>query len=189
MPSVGAPVLPRSKRTSVLSLHKSVEYIRKDIVREEILLEQIADVLQKVSLPPLWADNVLAKVESEREQDTQNSVALAQNLKREIEDLDKRWISCLIRTWTDLFRKWVCREKAENPQSQNYVSEKLKDFEQGQSSARTGTTFYFRQQTSRNYRFRREILSTRKFSPEYNRTPSSRKGLCISLPKNLGKSF
>src|SRR3989338_9194242 len=59
-------------------------------VREEVLAEQITDVLQKVSLPSLWADNMLAKIESEREHDAQNGVAFAQNLKQEIEDLDKK---------------------------------------------------------------------------------------------------
>ena len=57
-------------------------------VREEKLVEQVNDVLQKVSLPPSWADEMLAKLENEREQERQDGLIFAQNLKAQIEDLN-----------------------------------------------------------------------------------------------------
>ena len=57
-------------------------------IREESLVPQINDVLQKVSLPPSWANEMLAKLETEREQERQDGLIFAQNLKVEIEDLN-----------------------------------------------------------------------------------------------------
>ncbi len=57
-------------------------------IREEKLVEQINDVLKKVSLPPSWTDEMLAKLETEREQERQDGLIFAQNLKAQIEDLD-----------------------------------------------------------------------------------------------------
>ena len=100
-------------------------------VREEVLAEQITDVLQKVSLPPLWADNMLAKIESEREQDAQNGVAFAQNLKQEIEDLDERLDKLLDTHLDGLIPKVEYAEKKQKILNRKIdVSEKLKDFEQ-----------------------------------------------------------
>src|SRR3989344_4442158 len=59
-------------------------------IREESLVEQINNVLEKVSLPPSWADEMLAKLETEREQERQDGMAFAQNLKVEIENLDEK---------------------------------------------------------------------------------------------------
>ncbi|OGF94000.1 hypothetical protein A2Y47_02510 [Candidatus Giovannonibacteria bacterium RIFCSPLOWO2_12_43_8] len=100
-------------------------------VREEVLAEQITDVLQKVSLPSLWADNMLAKIESEREHDAQNGVAFAQNLKQEIEDLDKRLDKLLDTHLDGLIPKVEYAEKKQKILNHKIdVSEKLKDFEQ-----------------------------------------------------------
>ena len=100
-------------------------------VREEVLAEQISDVLQKVSLPPIWADNMLAKIDSEREQDAQNGVALAQNLKQEIEDLDERLDKLLDTHLDGLIPKVEYAEKKQKILNRKIdVSEKLKDFEQ-----------------------------------------------------------
>src|SRR3989339_1354884 len=100
-------------------------------VREEVLAEQITDVLQKVSLPSLWADNMLAQIESEREHDAQNGVAFAQNLKPEIEDLDKRLDKLLDTHLDGLIPKVEYAEKKQKILNHKIdVSEKLKDFEQ-----------------------------------------------------------
>ncbi|MCX6713401.1 MAG: recombinase family protein [Candidatus Vogelbacteria bacterium] len=100
-------------------------------IREELLATQIDDIIKKVSLPPIWADEMLAKVEMEREQNVQNGLAFAQNLKREIEDLDKR-LDTLLDTHLDgLIAKAEYVEKKQKILNHKIdVSEKLKDFEQ-----------------------------------------------------------
>jgi len=99
-------------------------------VREEILAEQITDVLQKVSLPSFWADSMLAKIEAEREQDTQNGVAFAQNMKQEIDDLDVRLDKLLDTHLDGLIPKVEYVEKKQKILNRKIdVSEKMKDFE------------------------------------------------------------
>jgi len=71
-----------------------------------------------------------SKIEAEREQDAQNGVAFAQNLKREIEDLEKR-LDLLLDTHLDgLIPKVEYAEKKQKILNRKIeVSEKLKDFE------------------------------------------------------------
>src|SRR3989338_709380 len=88
-------------------------------------------LFDKVSLPPLWADNMLAKIESEREQDAQSGVAFAQNLKQEIEDLDEQLDKLLDTHLDGLIPKVEYAEKKQKILNRKIdVSEKLKDFEQ-----------------------------------------------------------
>ncbi|MFA4975631.1 MAG: hypothetical protein WC577_03030, partial [Candidatus Paceibacterota bacterium] len=74
---------------------------------------------------------MLAKIESEREQDAQNGVAFAQNLKQEIEDLDARLDKLLDTHLDGLIPKVEYAEKKQKILNRKIdVSEKLKDFEQ-----------------------------------------------------------
>ncbi len=100
-------------------------------IREESLIEQINDALQKVSLPPSWADEMLAKLETEREQERQDGNIFAQNLKVEIGNLNDK-IEKLLDTHLDgLIPKdeyVVKKQKILNQKIE--LSEKLQDFEQ-----------------------------------------------------------
>ena len=160
-------------------------------MREEILAEQITDVLQKVSLPPLWADNMLAKIESEREQDAQNGVAFAQNLKREIEDLDKRLDKLLDTHLDGLIPKVEYAEKKQKILNRKIdVSEKLKDFEQkGNHRLEPMRLFILDSKQAGIIASGENFEDKKNFLKKIGSNPSSRKGLCISLRKNLGKSF
>ena len=101
------------------------------VIKSKVMREVPPNLGQKVSLPPLWADNMLAKIESEREQDAQNCVALAQNLKQEIEDLDERLDKLLDTHLDGLIPKVEYAEKKQKILNHKIdVSEKLKDFEQ-----------------------------------------------------------
>ncbi|MCX6756306.1 MAG: recombinase family protein, partial [Candidatus Nomurabacteria bacterium] len=100
-------------------------------IREELLVSQINDVLQKVSLPPSWADSMLAKLETEREQERQDGMTFAQNLKTQIEDLELRIEKLLDAHLDGLIPKdeyVVKKQKILNQKIE--FSNKLQDFEQ-----------------------------------------------------------
>jgi len=100
-------------------------------IREELLVDQINDVLQKVSLPPSWADLMLAKLETEREQEKQDGKTFAQNLKLQIEDFNNRIEKLLDAHLDGLIPKDEYTTKKQKILNQKIdLEEKLRDFEQ-----------------------------------------------------------
>src|SRR3990167_8705221 len=59
-------------------------------IREEILASQISDILQKVSLPKDWADNMLAQLETDEASTAQSDALFAQNLKNEVKACEEK---------------------------------------------------------------------------------------------------
>ena len=59
-------------------------------IREEALTEQMKDILQKVSLPDVWAEKMLEKIEQEKNSETQSNSALAQSLKTQIDTVNNK---------------------------------------------------------------------------------------------------
>ena len=100
-------------------------------IREEFLVLQINDVLQKVSLPPSWADEMLAKLETEREQERQDGLIFAQNLKAQIEDLNIK-IEKLLDAHIDglILKDEYVLKKQKILNQKIELSDKLRDFEQ-----------------------------------------------------------
>ncbi len=100
-------------------------------VREEILSEQINDVIEKVSLPPSWAGNMLAKLEEDREQEAQDGTLYAQNLKSEISVYDKKLEKLLDVHLDEIISKEEYTSKKHKLLNNKIdISEKLADFEQ-----------------------------------------------------------
>lgn len=99
-------------------------------VREEELTSEVNDVLKKVSLPPSWADNMLAKLEAEREQEAQNGTHYAQNLKSEITLCDEKLEKLLDAHLDKLISKeeYVAKKKKLLNRKVE-ISEQLADFE------------------------------------------------------------
>ena len=99
-------------------------------IREELLAEQISDLIQKVSLLPSWADKMIEKLNKEKEQNTQEGIVFAQNLKSQIfkceEKLDKlldvHLEGVISKAEYTAKKQKILNEKVEN-------SEKLSDFE------------------------------------------------------------
>ena len=59
-------------------------------IREENLLAQFKDILQKVSLPDDWADNMLMKLDEEKQTEAQSSLALVQTLWEQIKNIEQK---------------------------------------------------------------------------------------------------
>src|SRR3989344_692649 len=59
-------------------------------IREEILASQISDILQKVSLPEDWADNMLAQLKTDEASTSQSDAQFAQNLKNEVKACEEK---------------------------------------------------------------------------------------------------
>src|SRR3989344_157991 len=100
-------------------------------VREELLTNQIRDFLQKVSLSSQDAQKVLAALNSEEEQATQQAQSEVQNLKTQIADLDTKLEKLLNLYLADALstaeyaakKNTLVREKAT-------LAEKISDIEQ-----------------------------------------------------------
>ncbi|MBI2610133.1 recombinase family protein [Candidatus Giovannonibacteria bacterium] len=99
-------------------------------IREEVLARQISDEIQKVSLPPAWAEWMLAELNKEEAEAAQAGAVFAQNLKNKIKELegkldlllDAHLASTISREEYTAKKEKLIIEKAE-------LSEKLKDFE------------------------------------------------------------
>jgi len=59
-------------------------------IREEELTKQINGYIQKVSLRPDWAENIIAEIEKEKSENAQSSESFAQNLKEKISIIDEK---------------------------------------------------------------------------------------------------
>ena len=59
-------------------------------IREEVLADQINQQIQKVSLPPSWADKMIEELEKDKEQEAKDGAVFAQNLKSQIKELEDK---------------------------------------------------------------------------------------------------
>jgi len=91
---------------------------------------QINDVIKNVSLPPSWADKMLAKLEEDREQEAQDGTLFAQNLKSEIFAIDEKLEKLLDAHLDSVISKEEYASKKQKLLNRKVeISEKLADFE------------------------------------------------------------
>ena len=69
---------------------KKKDVCSQPYIREELLASQISDILQKVSLPEDWADNMLAQLEKDGTSTVQSDALFAQNLKNEVKACEEK---------------------------------------------------------------------------------------------------
>jgi len=99
-------------------------------IREELLAEQISGEIQKVSLPPSWADKMIKELEKEKEQTAQDGIAFAQNLKAQIKEREEKLDKLLDAHLEGVISKTEYLSKKQKILNEKVeLSEKLKDFE------------------------------------------------------------
>ena len=69
---------------------KKTQKCEEKYLREENLVEQIRDFIQKVSLPDDWAENMILELDKEKEQTKRESEIIAQNLKKEKAKIEQK---------------------------------------------------------------------------------------------------
>jgi hypothetical protein len=101
-------------------------------LREENLVEQMKTIIQKVSLPDDWAENMLAEIDKEREQAKEETKIFVQNLQAQKIEIEAKAENLL-----DLFiggkgiepeEYQLKKQKLLNEKL--YIQQKIKDFEQ-----------------------------------------------------------
>ncbi|MDO8664922.1 MAG: recombinase zinc beta ribbon domain-containing protein, partial [Candidatus Liptonbacteria bacterium] len=99
-------------------------------IREEILARQISDEIQKVSLPPAWAEWMLAELNKEESEAAQAGAVFAQNLKDKIKELEGK-LDLLLDAHLDgtISREEYTAKKEKFITEKAELSEKSKDFE------------------------------------------------------------
>ena len=99
-------------------------------VREEALTLQINDVIKKVSLPPFWADNMLAELEKARSQEVQDGTLYSQNLRSEISVIDEK-LDTLLDVHLDgvISKEEYTSKKGKLLNKKVEISERIADFE------------------------------------------------------------
>jgi hypothetical protein len=100
-------------------------------IREEVLADQINKQIQKVSLPPSWADKMIAELEKDKEREAKDGAVFAQNLKSQIKGLEDKLDTLLDAHLDGTINKEEYTAKKQKILNQKIeISEKLKDFEQ-----------------------------------------------------------
>ncbi|OHA35341.1 MAG: hypothetical protein A2W65_02480 [Candidatus Taylorbacteria bacterium RIFCSPLOWO2_02_50_13] len=99
-------------------------------IREEVLARQISDEIQKVSLPPAWAEWMLGELNKEEAEAAQAGAVFAQNLKDKIKELEGK-LDLLLDAHLDgtISREEYTVKKEKFITEKAELSEKLKDFE------------------------------------------------------------
>ncbi len=99
-------------------------------IREEFLAEQISDEIQKVSLPPSWADKMIEELDKEKEQEAQDGITFAQNLKAQIKECEEKLDKLLDAHLEGVISKAEYVAKKQKILNEKVeISEKLRDFE------------------------------------------------------------
>ena len=99
-------------------------------IREELLAKQISDLIQKVSLPPSWADKMIKELEKDKEKEAQDGITFAQNLKAKIKEYEEKLDKLLDAHLEDVISKEEYLAKKQKILNQKIeITEKLKDFE------------------------------------------------------------
>ena len=99
-------------------------------IREEVLADQINKQIQKVSLPPSWADKMIAELEKDKEQEAKDGAVFAQNLKDKIKELEGK-LDLLLDAHLDgtISREEYITKKEKIINEKSELAQKLKDFE------------------------------------------------------------
>lgn len=95
------------------------------------MADQINQQIQKVSLPPSWADKMIAELEKDKEQEAKDGAVFAQNLKSQIKELEDK-LDILLDTYLDgtITKDEYTAKKQKILNQKIEISEKLNDFEQ-----------------------------------------------------------
>jgi len=111
---------------------KKKQICNEKYLREENLVEQMKDFIQKVSIPDKWAENMLTKLDKEKEQAKRESEIFVQNLQNQkveveqkIENLLDLYIEGGVLTLEEYQAK---KQKLLNEKLD--IEQKLRDFEQ-----------------------------------------------------------
>ena len=80
----------KAQRTYLLPLYQKKGICTEKYVREENLTSQIKNIMQKVSLPDDWADNMLNELNKEKAMAAQSSIALVNSLNQEIKTIESK---------------------------------------------------------------------------------------------------
>src|SRR3990167_4616108 len=99
-------------------------------IREEVLAEQVANELQKVSLSSAWAEWMLGELNKEEAEAAQSGAVFAQNLKDKIKELEGK-LDILLDAHLDgtISREEYTAKKEKIINEKSELSEKSKDFE------------------------------------------------------------
>ena len=111
---------------------KKKQTCNEKYLREEALVEQMKNWIQKVSLPDDWANNMLAEIDKEKEQAKLESLSFVQNLQKEKVEVEQKMDKLL-----DLFieGKGISPEEYQAKKSKLLnqkleIEQKIRDFEQ-----------------------------------------------------------
>ena len=100
-------------------------------IREEVLAEEVANELQKVSLSSAWAEWMITELNKEEAEAAQSGAVFAQNLKDKIKELEGKLDLLLDAHLDGTITKVEYTAKKQKILNQKIeISEKLKDFEQ-----------------------------------------------------------
>ncbi|PIQ91823.1 MAG: hypothetical protein COV69_04550, partial [Parcubacteria group bacterium CG11_big_fil_rev_8_21_14_0_20_39_14] len=111
---------------------KKKQKCEEKYLREENLVEQMKGIIQKVSLPDDWAENMLAEIDKEKEQAKEETKVFVQNLQEEKSEVEQKMDKLL-----DLFidGKGITPEEYQAKKQKMLnekldIEQKIKDFEQ-----------------------------------------------------------
>ncbi|MEP9409939.1 MAG: recombinase family protein [Candidatus Brocadia sp.] len=111
---------------------KKKQKCEEKYLREENLVEQMRNIIQKVSLPDDWAENMLAEIDKEKEQVKLESLSFVKNLQKEKAEVEQKMDKLL-----DLFieGKSISPEEYQAKKSKLLnekleIEQKIRDFEQ-----------------------------------------------------------
>ena len=111
---------------------KKKQKCEEKYLREENLVEQMRDFIQKVSLPNKWAENMLVELDKEKEQTKKESKDFVQNLQSQKIEVEQK-----IENLLDLYieRKGLTIEEYQAKKSKLLnekldIEQKIRDFEQ-----------------------------------------------------------
>ncbi len=99
-------------------------------IREEVLAEEVANELQKVSLSSAWAEWMLTELNKEEAEAAQSGAVFAQNLKDKIKELEGK-LDLLLDAHLDgtISREEYITKKEKIINEKSELAQKLKDFE------------------------------------------------------------
>ena len=110
---------------------KKKQTCNEKYLREEALVEQMKSVIQKVSIPDDWADNMLAELDREKESIQNEGVSFVQNLtmrRAEVEQKIDRLLDIYIES--GLARDEYQAKKAKLLNEKADIDQEIRDFEQ-----------------------------------------------------------
>src|SRR3989338_4590231 len=101
----------------------------QDYVREEALNEQVSDLIQKVSLPQDWADQMLTKLKLEVKESSQSCLEFVQKKKEELDKINVK-LQLLLDSYLDqiIDRNTYLNKKAELLSQKKTIEEKQNDW-------------------------------------------------------------